>query len=79
MSQVINAAEIDPMSKSKTSCLQIIVEEKTYRFCAPDEESLARWLGSLKSILVRRDETTRKLIESAPVVSVVRPSTSTVR
>lgn len=77
MDQIINAAEIDPMSRSKTSCLQIIVEEKTYRFCAPDEESLARWLGSLKSILIRRDEATRKLIESAPIVSVARPSTST--
>ncbi|KAK2766989.1 hypothetical protein FQN54_006306 [Arachnomyces sp. PD_36] len=79
MAQIINAAEIDPMSRSKTSCLQIIVEEKTYRFCAPDEESLAKWLGSLKSILIRRDEATRKLIESAPIVSVARPSTSTVR
>lgn len=54
MSQVIDAAEVDPMSRSKTFCMQIIAEEKTYRLCAPDEESLARWLGSLKSILVAR-------------------------
>ncbi|KAJ5160017.1 uncharacterized protein N7482_007021 [Penicillium canariense] len=54
MSQVIDAAEVDPLSRSKTFCLQIIAEEKTYRLCAPDEESLARWLGSLKSILVAR-------------------------
>ncbi|KAJ5893507.1 hypothetical protein N7495_005198 [Penicillium taxi] len=54
MSQVIDAAEVDPMSRSKTLCLQIIVVEKTYRLCAPDEESLARWLGSLKSIIVAR-------------------------
>lgn len=54
MSHVIDAAEIDPLSRSKTYCLQIIAEEKTYRLCAPDEESLARWLGALKSIIVAR-------------------------
>lgn len=62
MSQVIDAAEVDPMSRSKTFCLQIIAEEKTYRLCAPDEESLARWLGALKSIIVAR----KKLIEATP-------------
>lgn len=61
MSQVIDAAEVDPMSRSKTFCMQIIAEEKTYRLCAPDEESLARWLGSLKSILVAR-----KKLEAGP-------------
>jgi hypothetical protein len=54
MSQVFDAAEVDPLSRSKTFCMQIIAEEKTYRLCAPDEESLARWLGSLKSILAAR-------------------------
>lgn len=52
MSQVIDAAEIDPLSRSKNFCFQIIVEEKTYRLCAPDEESFAKWLGCLKSIIV---------------------------
>ncbi|KAJ5152336.1 hypothetical protein N7492_010631 [Penicillium capsulatum] len=54
MSQVFDAAEVDPLSRSKRFCLQIIAEEKTYRLCAPDEESLARWLGALKSIIVAR-------------------------
>ncbi|KAL4890232.1 hypothetical protein BDV59DRAFT_195165 [Aspergillus ambiguus] len=54
MSQVIDAAEVDPMSRSKLFCLQVIAEEKSYRFCTTDEESLAKWLGSLKSILVAR-------------------------
>lgn len=65
MSQVIDAAEVDPMSRSKTFCLQIIAEEKTYRLCAPDEESLARWLGALKSIVVAR----KKLIEALPAAT----------
>lgn len=54
MSQVIDAAEVDPLSRSKRFCLQIIAEEKTYRLCATDEETLARWLGALKSIIVAR-------------------------
>jgi hypothetical protein len=36
--------------------MQIIAEEKSYRFCAPSEEALARWLGALKSQLARRKE-----------------------
>lgn len=53
MPTVINAAEIDPISKSKSFCLQIIAEDKTYRFCAPSEQALAVWLGALKSVLNR--------------------------
>ncbi|EEH40406.1 PH domain-containing protein [Paracoccidioides lutzii Pb01] len=60
MEQVINAAEIDPISRSKNFCLQIIAEDKTYRFCAPDEEALAKWLGALKSLLAKRQGSTSK-------------------
>ena len=56
MSSIINAAEIDPISRSKQYCLQIIAENKTYRFCAPDEDALAKWLGAIKSVLARRKE-----------------------
>jgi hypothetical protein len=55
MSSVISVVEIDPISRSKKHCLQIIGEEKTYRFAAKDEEVLARCLGSFKSILAKRD------------------------
>ncbi|CRG83997.1 hypothetical protein PISL3812_01345 [Talaromyces islandicus] len=55
MSQVITAAEIDPISRSKSFCLQIITDDRpSYRCCAPDEESLAKWLGALKSIIAAR-------------------------
>lgn len=54
MSAVIDAAEIDPVSKSKQFCLQLILEDKAYKCCAPDEDSLAKWLGSLKSVLAKR-------------------------
>ncbi|KAL8873660.1 MAG: hypothetical protein Q9174_000914 [Haloplaca sp. 1 TL-2023] len=55
-SNMINAVEIDPLSRSKSHCMQIIAEDKNFRFCAPNEESLARWLGALKSQLARRRE-----------------------
>ncbi|GFP59277.1 uncharacterized PH domain-containing protein PB16A4.02c [Trichoderma asperellum] len=54
VADVVNVVEIDPVSKSKTHCLQIITEEKTHRFCAPDEESLVLFLGAFKSLLTKR-------------------------
>lgn len=57
LSNIINAVEIDPVSRSKAHCMQIIAEDRSYRFCAPSEEALAKWLGALKSQLMkRRDE-----------------------
>lgn len=54
MSQVIEAAEIEPVSRSKNFCLQVIAEEKSYQLCTLDEESLTKWLGGLKSIIIAR-------------------------
>jgi hypothetical protein len=51
---IIDAVEIDNISKTKTACMQVISEERNYRFCAMDEESLARCLGAFKSLLARR-------------------------
>ncbi|KAF2733594.1 PH domain-like protein [Polyplosphaeria fusca] len=51
---IIDAVDIDPASKSKQHCMQIISEEKNLRFCAPDEDTLAKWLGALKSLLAKR-------------------------
>ncbi|MCJ1258454.1 hypothetical protein MMC24_006287 [Lignoscripta atroalba] len=56
LSSIISAVEIDPVSRSKSHCMQIIAEDKSYRFCALSEEALARWLGALKSQLARRKE-----------------------
>lgn len=56
LDQVVDAADIDPISRSKVFCFQLITEGATYRFCAPDEEALDHWLGSLKSVLTRVHE-----------------------
>ncbi|EON69936.1 hypothetical protein W97_09201 [Coniosporium apollinis CBS 100218] len=53
---IINAVDIDPVSRTKRHCMQILTEERNYRFSAPDEDSLARWLGALKSLLAKRKE-----------------------
>lgn len=53
---ILNAVEIDPMSKTKRFCMQIIAEERNYRFCAPDEENMTKCLGAFKSLLAKRKE-----------------------
>jgi len=56
LSGVINAVEIDPLSKTKNHCLQVITEEKSYKFCAHNEDTLDTSLGAIKSLLARRKE-----------------------
>ncbi|OLN81543.1 putative PH domain-containing protein PB16A4.02c [Colletotrichum chlorophyti] len=56
MSAIVNVVDIDPVSKTKTHCLQLITEEKSYRFCAHDEESLIHCLGAFKSLFAKRRE-----------------------
>lgn len=53
-STILDVVEIDPVSRSKVACMQVVGEERNYRFCARDEEALARWLGALKSLLRKR-------------------------
>ncbi|CAD0090926.1 unnamed protein product [Aureobasidium vineae] len=53
---IIDAVEINPISRSKQFCMQLITEERNYRMCAPDDDGLARWLGAVKSLLVKRKE-----------------------
>ena len=56
MHSIVNVVDIDPVSKHKTDCFQIITEEKSYRFCARDEESLVQCIGAFKSLLAKRRE-----------------------
>ncbi|KAL1953074.1 hypothetical protein VTO42DRAFT_3612 [Malbranchea cinnamomea] len=67
MDQVISAAEIDPISRSKPFCFQVITEDKTHRFAAPDEETLDRWLGSLTSVLVKLKRIEHNPVPGAPL------------
>lgn len=56
LANIINVVEIDPVSRTKRNCLQIITEERSYRFCARSEEGLDLALGGFKSLLMRRKE-----------------------
>lgn len=68
MASVINAAETDPISKTKKYCFQVIVEDKTFRLAAEDEETLDKWVGALKSVLARRE--TRKIEETVAMMAL---------
>ncbi|CAK7218832.1 hypothetical protein SCUCBS95973_003617 [Sporothrix curviconia] len=54
MSSIVDVVERDPLSRTKKHCLQVITEEKNYRFSAHDEETLVHCLGAFKSLLTKR-------------------------
>lgn len=56
---IINVVEVDPLSKTKKHCLQIITEERSYKFCAHNEAEWDQSLGAFKSLLARRKGETR--------------------
>ena len=64
LSSVINAVEIDPVSKTKIHCLQVITEEKSYKFCAHNEDTLDKSLGAVKSLLAKRKDQEMKTIRA---------------
>ena len=59
---IIDAVDIDPPSKSKQHCFQVISEDKNLRFSAADENTLSRWLGAFKSLLVKRREAAQQRV-----------------
>ncbi|KAL8735992.1 MAG: hypothetical protein Q9166_000554 [cf. Caloplaca sp. 2 TL-2023] len=61
LSNVINVVEIDPISRSKSHCMQIIAEEKNFRLCAPNEEALAKWVGAFQCQLARRRDARKSI------------------
>jgi hypothetical protein len=63
---VIDVVDIDPLSKHKTHCLQVITEEKRYRFCAHDEEALVQCIGAFKSLLAKRRGLEARAAAAAP-------------
>ncbi|KAI0005721.1 PH-domain-containing protein [Xylariaceae sp. FL0662B] len=56
LSTIVNVVDMDPISKTKRHCFQVITDEKSYRFCAHDEETLVQCLGAFKSLLSKRKE-----------------------
>lgn len=56
LSSVINVVEIDPVSRTKRNCMQVITEEKSFKFCAHNEDDLDKSLGAFKSLLAKRKE-----------------------
>ncbi|KAL2018928.1 hypothetical protein VTK56DRAFT_10295 [Thermocarpiscus australiensis] len=69
MSSIVSVIDIDPLSRTKKHCLQIITDEKSYRFCTHDEEALVHCLGAFKSLLTKRKELEAKAGTTAAVES----------
>jgi hypothetical protein len=65
LSAIVDVVDVDPLSRSKKHCMQIITEEKSYRFCAHDEEGLVQCLGAFKSLLAKRRELEAKAAAAA--------------
>lgn len=69
LSCILNVVDLDPISRTKKHCLQIITEEKRFRFCAADEESLLQCLGAFKSLLARRRELEARAAAVVPEIT----------
>ncbi|KAF9579174.1 hypothetical protein BGW38_004667, partial [Lunasporangiospora selenospora] len=48
LSTIIDCLQTDPVSKSKVFCLRIVTVKRSFVCCAPDEETLLRWLDALQ-------------------------------
>lgn len=48
---VLAAVDIDPLSRSKRHCFQVVTKEKVLRFCADSEAEVDKWLGGLVSLI----------------------------
>ncbi|KAG5369787.1 putative PH domain-containing protein [Yarrowia sp. C11] len=58
--QLLDVVELDPLSKSKPFCMQLITPAKRIRFSLDSEADLTKWLVAIKSIakedFTKRDE-----------------------
>ncbi|EFW98545.1 PH domain containing protein [Grosmannia clavigera kw1407] len=79
LASIVNVVERDPMSRSKKRhCMEIITEEKSFRFSAHDEESLLQCLGAFKSLLTKRRELEIRAAVTIPLtVTTPTPTTAT--
>lgn len=66
---IVNVVDINPISKTKLHCFQAITDEKSYRFCAHDEETLVHCLGAFKSLLSKRRELEARAAASGNVTA----------
>jgi hypothetical protein len=73
LSVIVNAVDIDPISKTKAHCLQVITEEKSYKFCAQDEEALVHCLGAFKSLFAKRRELEARVAAAATTAATSTP------
>ncbi|KIW03817.1 uncharacterized protein PV09_05117 [Verruconis gallopava] len=70
---VVEALDIEDLSKSKRHCFMVVTEERQLKFCARSEEEVAKWVGGFKALLAKRREAERgrdgdgNVLSSSPV------------
>lgn len=74
---IIDAVDIDSISRSKEFCMQVITEEKNLKFCAKTEDSLAKWLGAFKSLLMKKKEAERATQSTGAAMTNANSNTNT--
>ncbi|KAG0305033.1 hypothetical protein BGZ98_004661 [Dissophora globulifera] len=47
LSSIIDSLQTDPVSKNKQYCLRIVTVKRSFVCCAPDEDTLLRWIDAL--------------------------------
>ncbi|KAF9903201.1 hypothetical protein EC991_004067 [Linnemannia zychae] len=47
LSSIIDALQMDPVSKHKQYCLRIVTAKRSFVCCAPDEDTLLLWLDAI--------------------------------
>jgi hypothetical protein len=58
LQSILAAVDVDPLSRSKRHCFQVVTKEKILRFCADSEGEVDKWLGGLVSLIEAGKATT---------------------
>jgi PH domain len=51
LQNVLAAVDLDPVSRTKRHCFQVVTKSKVLKFCADSEAEVDRWLGALVSLI----------------------------
>ncbi|KAK7203530.1 hypothetical protein BZA70DRAFT_291118 [Myxozyma melibiosi] len=54
LESIIDVMEVDPISRTKQYCMQIILPDKRVRLCSNSEDDLTKWLVAIKNAISRR-------------------------
>ena len=56
ISSIVDVVETDSAPKRGTFGMQVITDDRVYRFCVSSEDELVDWIGRIKSAMARGRE-----------------------